>query len=67
MAHDKQSGLRGPDQQQRDHIKRDAGFLQDPPEGLERERRGPLDKNVGRGNQRPPEHVPSPGQPAKGE
>jgi hypothetical protein len=33
--------------------------LNAPPEGLRRRRRGPLSKTTGRGNERPPAHVPA--------
>ncbi len=73
MTQDRQGGLHGEDNQQRNHVDQDAGTGPgQTPEGLQRKRRPRLDRdagraNVGRGNQEPPDLVPSPGQPAGGE
>jgi hypothetical protein len=45
-AHEEKQGLQGHDKAQGDLT--DVG-AQDTPEGLKRERKGPLDKNTGRG------------------
>jgi hypothetical protein len=57
-------GLRGPDKQQA-HLQNPAGDnLQSHQEGIERPRREPLDKNVGRNEK--PEQVPQPPEPLDG-
>jgi len=55
------SGLRGQDNAHGDLVDQTADPTQETRDGLRRERKGPVNRTTGRGNETPPPHVPQSG------